>query len=84
MSILDESRKGSPNGDQSELIFNEPLWDDPQLAKALDVQPQTPAAWRNRNQGPPYLKIGKLVRYRPSLVKEWLETRVVRPTEAAR
>jgi predicted DNA-binding transcriptional regulator AlpA len=68
--------------DKSELIFNEPLWADPQLAKALDVQPQTPAAWRTRNQGPPYLKIGKLVRYRPSLVKEWLETRVVRPAGA--
>ena len=69
--------------DESELIFNEPLWDDPQLAKALDVQPQTPSAWRNRNQGPPF-KIGKLVRYRPSHVKEWLEGRVVRPAEAAR
>ena len=70
--------------DELELIFNELLWDDPHLAKALDVQPQTPSAWRNRNQGPPYLKIGKLVRYRPSHVKEWLESRVVRPTEAAR
>jgi hypothetical protein len=82
MTTFDESPSGSPNGDQSELIFDEPLWDDPQLAKARDVQAQTPAAWRDRNQGPPYLKIGKLVRYRPSLVKEWLETRVVRPAGA--
>jgi predicted DNA-binding transcriptional regulator AlpA len=70
--------------DESQFLFDEPLWDDPQLAKALDIQPQTPAAWRTRNQGPPYLKIGKLVRYRPSLVKEWLKSRVVQPTGAQR
>jgi predicted DNA-binding transcriptional regulator AlpA len=70
--------------DQSEHLFDEPLWDDPQLAEELGIRPQTPAAWRNRNQGPPYLKIGRLVRYRPSHVKEWLKSRVVQPTGAQR
>jgi predicted DNA-binding transcriptional regulator AlpA len=60
-------------------IFDEEMWDDFQLAKELGTAPQTPAAWRTRDQGPPYLKIGRLVRYRPSDVRAWLNNRVVRP-----
>jgi predicted DNA-binding transcriptional regulator AlpA len=61
-------------------ILDDELWDDPQLAKELGTSPNTPAAWRTRDQGPPYLKIGRLVRYRPSDVRAWLASRVVRPS----
>ena len=60
-------------------ILDEELWDDPQLAKELGTSTTTPAAWRTRDQGPPYLKIGRLVRYRPSDVRVWLASRIVRP-----
>jgi hypothetical protein len=61
-------------------LFDEELWDDAQLAKELELAPQTPAAWRSRKQGPPYIKIGKLVRYLPSRVREWAEGREIRPS----
>jgi hypothetical protein len=64
-------------------LFDEPLWDDTQLAQELNLAPQTPAAWRTRHQGPPYIKVGRLVRYLPSRVRQWAESREVHPTETA-
>jgi hypothetical protein len=66
-------------------ILDEPLLPDEEAARILKVKKQTPAAWRNRGQGPAYVKVGRRVFYRPSDLREWLESRVVRPrkTEAA-
>jgi hypothetical protein len=60
-------------------ILDEPLLPEDAAAQGLKVKKQTLAAWRNRKQGPPYLKVGRLVFYRPSHLKEWLESRIVRP-----
>jgi hypothetical protein len=60
-------------------ILDEPLLPEDEAAREIKVQKQTLAAWRNRNQGPPYVKVGRLVFYRPSHLKQWLESRVVRP-----
>lgn len=46
------------------------------LAAALQMKPQSLADWRHRGQGPRYVKMGQLVRYRISDVQEWLDTRV--------
>ena len=64
-------------------ILDEPLLPEDAAAQDLKVKKQTLAAWRNRKQGPPYLKVGRLVFYRPSHLKEWLEGRIVRPGERA-
>ena len=64
-------------------ILDEPLLDERVTAREVKVQKQTLAAWRNRNQGPPYVKIGRLVFYRASDIRKWLEGRVVRPGRAA-
>jgi hypothetical protein len=64
-------------------ILDEPLLPEDAAACDLKVKKQTLAAWRNRRQGPPYLKVGRLVFYRPSHLKEWLESRIVRPGERA-
>ena len=64
-------------------ILDEPLLPEDAAARDLKVKKETLAAWRNRRQGPPYLKVGRLVFYRPSHIKEWLESRIVRPSERA-
>ena len=63
---------------------DEPLIPPEEAAVDLHVVPNTLAAWRSRNQGPPYFKVGKLVFYKRSTNREWVNSRVVRPTGAAR
>jgi Helix-turn-helix domain len=63
-------------------ILDEPLLPEDEAAREVKVKKQTMAAWRNRGQGPAYLKVGRLVFYRPSHLREWLESRVVRPNKA--
>jgi hypothetical protein len=62
-------------------ILDEPLLPEDAAARDLKVKKQTMAAWRNRGQGPRYLKVGRLVFYRPSHLREWLEGRVIDPQE---
>ena len=51
------------------------LLDEKQLARALNISVASARRWRLLRQGPKFLKIGVLVRYRPEDVSEWLETR---------
>jgi predicted DNA-binding transcriptional regulator AlpA len=46
-----------------------------ELARFLGVKPGTLAAWRYRQQGPPAVKVGHLIRYRPQDVVDWLDER---------
>jgi predicted DNA-binding transcriptional regulator AlpA len=66
------------------IELDEPLVSENEAAAVLHVKPPTLTAWRNRGQGPAYVKVGRLVFYRLSDIKQWLEGRVVRPTVAAR
>jgi hypothetical protein len=45
-----------------------------QVAAMLIVDVQTLANWRCQNQGPPYLKLGRLVRYRRCNIESWLKS----------
>jgi len=40
--------------------------------------------WRNDGSGPPYVRLGRLIRYRRTVVEEWLERRTVSPAEPNR
>lgn len=51
------------------------LWDEKQLAEKLSVAPQTPRVWRLRGGGPPFVKIGRRVRYRPEDVEKFIADR---------
>jgi len=42
-----------------------------ELAAMLKLKPRTIDMMRVSGKGPPYLKIGRLVRYRLSAVEEW-------------
>jgi Helix-turn-helix domain len=48
-------------------------------AEMLGVQVSTLAAWRCRKKGPPYLKVGKGVRYRVADLNAWIEASRIMP-----
>ena len=47
----------------------------------LGVKPQTMAVWRTRGKGPRYIKIGRLVRYKPEDVEEYRDQHIVRTSK---
>ncbi len=56
-----------------------------ETAAFLGAAPDTLAVWRcTRRYSLPYIKIGRLVRYRESDVIAFLESRTIRPQAAAR
>jgi predicted DNA-binding transcriptional regulator AlpA len=57
-----------------------PLIDEGAVARQLDCEVKTLQAWRSRGFGPPYRKIGRLVRYDPQEVAAWSESRTMRST----
>lgn len=52
-----------------------------ELSERIAVSEQTLACWRMRGFGPPFLKIGRFVRYSLEDVEAWLESN--RVNEAA-
>jgi predicted DNA-binding transcriptional regulator AlpA len=51
-----------------------PLWSVQDVAGFLQVPVQTLYSWRVRGEGPPALKIGKYLRYRPEDVQRWVDS----------
>lgn len=51
------------------------LLNEVEAAEEIAIQPQTLSAWRCRGFGPPFLKIGRSVRYRRSDLESWMESR---------
>ena len=50
------------------------------VAAQLGVTIGTLVDWRFRKVGPPYVKVGKLVRYPADALAAWLASRTVKPT----
>ncbi|WP_207760021.1 helix-turn-helix domain-containing protein [Bifidobacterium primatium] len=50
-----------------------------QVAKILGIPVSTLSRWRSERRELPYVKIGRVVRYRPCDLAEWLETKIVHP-----
>lgn len=56
----------------------DPLLTEAQAAELLGVEPQTLQAWRcTRRYALPYVKVGRLVRYRASAIEAFLQARTV-------
>jgi predicted DNA-binding transcriptional regulator AlpA len=53
----------------------ETLLDEKELARLLRLSIGTLRYWRSEGKGPRYIKVGQLVRYAPSAVHEWLNSR---------
>lgn len=51
----------------------EPLWTTWDVANFLGVPARTVEAWRYKSKGPPGIRVGRHVRYRPEDVMRWLE-----------
>jgi hypothetical protein len=58
------------------------LMTDDEFCALARIRKQTAAAWRSAKRYPlPYVKVGRLVRYRKVDVIAFLESRTVRPVE---
>ena len=53
----------------------ETLLEEKHLAETLQVSIGTLRTWRTDGKGPRFHRIGKMIRYAPSDVKEWLLSR---------
>lgn len=53
----------------------------PMLAERIRQTERTLSEWRTRGDGPPFIRVGKSVRYRPEIVAEWLLSREVGSTK---
>jgi hypothetical protein len=56
------------------------LNDESEEATRLNLSKRTLQAWRTRGDGPPFVKLGRAVRYDPRQTDEWLTTRARRHT----
>jgi len=68
--------------------MSEPIWqghamhyfceflDTKRAAEVLGLQKNTLEAWRSRGGGPPFVKLGRAVRYRQSDLETWIQTRI--------
>ncbi len=59
------------------------LVDERVLAPRLKITVKTLQAWRSTGGGPPFVKLGRAVRYNEADVRVWLESRTVKSTSAA-
>jgi excisionase family DNA binding protein len=61
----------------------EVLLDPEEVAKMLGVRVRTLQTWRSRRQGPTYVKVGKLVRYKSADVMAYIERHRIDVGQAA-
>ena len=54
----------------------------PEAANYLSLSPQFLEVCRHRGEGPPYVKIGRAIRYRRSALDDWMTARESGPRPA--
>lgn len=54
-------------------IQMKPLLRETQVAEILAVSLSTVRAWRAKGNGPPFIKLGRAVRYRPEHLASWID-----------
>ncbi len=60
------------------------LFNEAQAARYLNLSPRTLAQWRARDLGPPWIRVSaRVIRYQRQTLREWLESRTLRPTAQA-
>lgn len=57
--------------------YDSPFIDEKQLCAELRISSVTATKWRAKAVGPPFIKVGRLVRYRRTDVEAWLLSRTV-------
>jgi hypothetical protein len=62
----------------SETATHDPKLNEDEAARHIGVRPQTLANWRcHRRYDLPFIRVGRLIRYRLSDLDRWLESRTV-------
>ncbi len=61
------------------MTSTERLWGVRDVAAYLDVPEQTVYQWRSKQYGPPGVRVGRYVKYRPEDVRAWV-ARLVKAT----
>lgn len=51
----------------------EAFLNETQVSEKLQVSLACLRRWRLRGEGPPYVKVGPLVRYRPEAITDWVD-----------
>lgn len=51
--------------------------DEKQLCTELGISPVTTTRWRRTGEGPPFVRIGRLIRYPRSAIDTWIAVRTV-------
>lgn len=55
-----------------------------ELAQSLNVSPRTLDRWHARRIGPPRVKVGNLIGYRPEAVTDWLVLNETKPVSRSK
>ncbi|MDB4963442.1 MAG: phage transcriptional regulator AlpA [Myxococcales bacterium] len=51
--------------------------DEKRFCTVLGISPVTATKWRAKAKGPPFIRVGRLIRYRRTDVDSWLASRTV-------
>lgn len=54
-------------------MTDDELLTERQATELLRLTGRTLATWRHRGQGPPWVKVGRFVRYRRTAIETWLD-----------
>lgn len=76
-SAAEQRADGDGREHSVSLVSGSPLIDERQLCADLGISSVTAAKWRAKAAGPPFIKVGRLVRYRRADVEAWLTSRTV-------
>lgn len=60
-----------------------PLWTEKDVATFLRLSSSTLRRWRCLRYGPPYIRVGSAIRYRPDEVQAWADKRTEVSTAAS-
>lgn len=69
-SNTSDSTNSLANQSSRSLSLTFELWDEYELSRRIGVSVPTIRSWRSRGGGPPFVKIGRRVAYRPTSVEE--------------
>ncbi len=78
MTLSESKRHGPENSNIADT--NQPVsrfMDEKQLCAELGISSVTATKWRAKVEGPPFIKIGRLVRYQRTDVELWLQSRTI-------
>lgn len=64
---------------QRPLRDTETLLAEVYAAELLGLSSRTLQAWRSRNEGPPYVRVGRAIRYRRQDLLNWVGQNTVAP-----